>query len=44
MTRGPLGDLVGGGISDPRTAFDEWRPILVVDDDYTVIDAAHTFL
>ena len=38
-----VGDLVGCGISHPCTAFDKWRLIPVVDDDYTVIDAVHTF-
>ena len=35
-TRSPSGDLVGCGISHPCTAFDKWRLIPVVDDDYTV--------
>jgi D-serine deaminase-like pyridoxal phosphate-dependent protein len=39
-----VGDLVGCGISHPCTAFDKWRLIPVVDDDYTVVDAVHTFL
>ena len=30
-----VGDLVGCGISHPCTAFDKWRFIPVVDDDYT---------
>jgi D-serine deaminase-like pyridoxal phosphate-dependent protein len=38
-----VGDLVACGISHPCTAFDKWRLIPVVDDDYTVIDAVHTF-
>ena len=38
-----VGDLVGCGISHPCTAFDKWRLIPVVDDDYTVVDAIHTF-
>jgi D-serine deaminase-like pyridoxal phosphate-dependent protein len=37
------GDLVGMGISHPCTTFDKWRVIPVVDDDYRVIDAIHTF-
>jgi D-serine dehydratase len=37
------GDLLGCGISHPCTAFDKWRLLPVVDDDYTVIDAVHTF-
>jgi D-serine deaminase-like pyridoxal phosphate-dependent protein len=38
-----VGDLVGCGISHPCTAFDKWRLIPVVDDEYTVVDALHTF-
>jgi D-serine deaminase-like pyridoxal phosphate-dependent protein len=38
-----VGDLLGCGISHPCTAFDKWRLIPVVDDDYAVIDAVHTF-
>jgi D-serine deaminase-like pyridoxal phosphate-dependent protein len=38
-----VGDLLGCGISHPCTAFDKWRLIPVVDDDYRVIDAVHTF-
>ncbi len=37
------GDLVCLGISHPCTTFDKWRVIPVVDDDYRVIDAVHTF-
>jgi D-serine deaminase-like pyridoxal phosphate-dependent protein len=38
-----VGDLGGCGISHPCTAFDKWRLIPVVDDDYTVVDAVATF-
>jgi D-serine deaminase-like pyridoxal phosphate-dependent protein len=38
-----VGDLVGCGISHPCTAFDKWRLIPLVDEDYTVVDAVHTF-
>lgn len=38
-----VGDLVGSGISHPCTAFDKWRFIPIVDDDYTVIDGVLTF-
>lgn len=38
-----VGDLVGSGISHPCTAFDKWRFIPVVDDDYNVIDGVLTF-
>ncbi len=31
------------GISHPCTNFDKWRVIPVVDDDYRVVDAIHTF-
>jgi D-serine deaminase-like pyridoxal phosphate-dependent protein len=38
-----VGDLLGCGISHPCTAFDKWRLIPVVGDDYTVVDAVATF-
>lgn len=37
------GDLVCLGVSHPCTTFDKWRVIPVVDDEYRVIDAVHTF-
>jgi D-serine dehydratase len=37
------GDRVVFGISHPCAAFDKWRLIPVVDDDYTVIDAIETY-
>lgn len=37
------GDRVVFGISHPCAAFDKWRVIPVVDDDYTVIDAIETY-
>lgn len=37
------GDLVHLGISHPCTAFDKWRVIPVVDDDYRVVDLIHTY-
>ncbi len=37
------GDLICFGISHPCTTLDKWRVIPVVDDDYQVIDAVHTF-
>jgi len=37
------GDLICFGISHPCTTFDKWRVIPVVDDEYRVIDAVHTF-
>jgi len=38
-----VGDLIGSGISHPCTAFDKWRSILVIDDDYRVVDAVRTY-
>jgi D-serine deaminase-like pyridoxal phosphate-dependent protein len=38
-----VGDLVGCGLSHPCTAFDKWRLIPVVDDDYLVVDAVLTY-
>ena len=38
-----IGDLVCCGISHPCTAFDKWRVIPVVDDDYEVLDLYETF-
>jgi D-serine dehydratase len=38
-----VGDMVACGISHPCTAFDKWRFIPVVDDDYTVTDGILTF-
>lgn len=38
-----VGDLVASGISHPCTAFDKWRFLPVVDDDYNVIDGVLTF-
>jgi D-serine deaminase-like pyridoxal phosphate-dependent protein len=37
-----VGDLVGLGISHPCSAFDRWRWIPVVDDDYEVVDLYET--
>ncbi|MCT9928957.1 alanine racemase [Planotetraspora sp. A-T 1434] len=37
------GDLVSFGISHPCTAFDKWRVMPVVDDDYVVIDVISTY-
>jgi D-serine deaminase-like pyridoxal phosphate-dependent protein len=37
------GDLVCLGISHPCTAFDKWRSIPVVDDDYRIVDILHTY-
>jgi len=38
-----VGDLVAAGISHPCTAFDKWRFIPVVNDDYDVIDGVLTY-
>ena len=38
-----VGEMLGCGISHPCTAFDKWRLIPVVDDEYTVVDAIATF-
>jgi D-serine deaminase-like pyridoxal phosphate-dependent protein len=37
------GETVCFGVSHPCTTFDKWRVIPVVDDDYRVVDAIHTF-
>jgi D-serine deaminase-like pyridoxal phosphate-dependent protein len=37
------GEVVCFGVSHPCTTFDKWRVIPVVDDDYRVVDAVHTF-
>jgi D-serine dehydratase len=37
-----VGDYVGFGISHPCTTFDKWKIMLVVDDDYHVVDVATT--
>ena len=36
------GETVCFGVSHLCTAFDKWRVIPVVDDDYRVVDAIHT--
>jgi D-serine dehydratase len=38
-----VGDWLGCGVSHPCTAFDKWRLIPVVDDDYGVVGAVQTF-
>ncbi len=38
-----LGDLVCCGISHPCTAFDKWRVLPVVDDEYNVVDLYQTY-
>jgi D-serine dehydratase len=38
-----VGDMVGFGIGHPCTTFDKWQLMMIVDEDYTVIDAIRTF-
>lgn len=38
-----IGDMVACGISHPCTAFDKWRFMPVVDDDYNVIEGMLTY-
>jgi D-serine deaminase-like pyridoxal phosphate-dependent protein len=37
------GETICFGVSHPCTTFDKWRVIPVVDEDYRVVDAIHTF-
>ena len=38
-----VGDMVAFGISHPCTTFDKWGLLMVVDEDYRVMDAVKTF-
>jgi len=38
-----VGDRIGFGISHPCTAFDKWRTVLLVRDDYEILDRIDTF-
>jgi D-serine dehydratase len=38
-----VGDMLALDISHPCLTFDKWRQLLVVDDNFTVIDAVETF-
>jgi len=38
-----VGDLMCFGISHPCTAFDKWRVITVVEDDYAVSEFLETY-
>lgn len=38
-----VGDMVSFGIGHPCTTFDKWQLMLVVDEDYRVVDAIRTF-
>ncbi len=43
QSRIQVGDRVVCGISHPCTAFDKWKLMPVVDDDYNVVDAIRTY-
>lgn len=38
-----IGDLVGFGVSHPCTTFDKWRGMMVVDEDYRIVDFVRTY-
>ncbi|ARP89706.1 amino acid deaminase [Bordetella genomosp. 9] len=38
-----VGDMIAFDISHPCLTFDKWKQVLLVDDDYRVIDIAQTF-
>ncbi len=38
-----VGERIGCSISHPCTTFDKWRTVLIVDDDYAVVDAISTW-
>lgn len=38
-----VGDMVAFGIGHPCTTFDKWGLLMVIDPDYTVVDAVRTF-
>lgn len=38
-----VGDMLGLDISHPCLTFDKWRQLLVIDNNYTVVDAVETF-
>jgi D-serine deaminase-like pyridoxal phosphate-dependent protein len=38
-----VGDLLGCGIIHPCTAFDKWRRIALVDENYQVLDTIETY-
>ncbi len=38
-----VGDRVGFGIAHPCTTFDRWPVMMMIDDDYRVVDAIRTF-
>ena len=38
-----VGDMVGFGVGHPCTTFDKWDVLLVVDENYSVVDAVRTY-
>ena len=38
-----VGDMIAFDISHPCLTFDKWRQVLLVDEQYRVIDVAETF-
>ena len=38
-----VGERIGCAVSHPCTTFDKWRTLLIVDDDYRVVDAIATY-
>ncbi|HZH07893.1 MAG TPA: amino acid deaminase, partial [Lautropia sp.] len=38
-----IGDRIGCAISHPCTTFDKWRVVLMVDDDYRVVESLTTW-
>jgi D-serine dehydratase len=38
-----VGDMIGFDISHPCLTFDKWRTLLVLNDEYRVVDAIQTF-
>jgi D-serine dehydratase len=38
-----VGDMIGFDISHPCLTFDKWKQVLLVDDQYRVVDVAQTF-
>jgi D-serine deaminase-like pyridoxal phosphate-dependent protein len=38
-----VGDLLGCGIIHPCTAFDKWRRLALVDEEYRVLDTIDTY-
>ena len=38
-----VGDRVGFGIAHPCTMFDRWPVMMMIDDDYRIVDAVRTF-